>query len=161
MIYDGLSAIGRYRGLYKGLDVLIDWLGTHELGDMPIGRVQVEGDKVFANVMDARTRTYEQARYEVHHRYMDLQADIEGVECFKVTPGAVVPLSPFDEVTDKGYYECASDNDDELYGTLADGHFALFVVDEPHMPNLVAPGAEVGPIRKVCFKILADDLWED
>ncbi len=104
MIYDGMAAIGRYRGLYKGLDVLIDWLEQNDYKALPTGRCEILGNKVFGNVMDAKTRTYQNARYEVHHRYMDLQVDVDGVECFKVTPGATRELEPFDEATDKGYH---------------------------------------------------------
>ena len=35
MIYDGLSKLNRYRGLYKGLDVLIDWLDLHDMRELP------------------------------------------------------------------------------------------------------------------------------
>lgn len=161
MIYDGIGAIGRYRGLYKGLDILIDWLAQNDYKALPTGRAEILGNKVYGNVMDAKTRTYEDARYEVHHKYMDLQVDVSGVENFRVTPGATRELAPFDEATDKGYCHLAPGNADELEGTLANDHFAIFVVDEPHMPNLVANGAEVGPIRKICFKILADEFWDE
>ena len=76
MIYDGLSALGLYRGLSRGLDVLIDWLDGNDPASLPIGRTEILGDKVFANVMNARTRTPEDARFETHRRYMARSAVI-------------------------------------------------------------------------------------
>ena len=38
MIYDGLEARGLYRGLSKGLDVLIDWLDEHDVHELPLGK---------------------------------------------------------------------------------------------------------------------------
>ncbi len=159
MIYDGLEAIGLYRGLSRGLDVLIDWLGDHDVADLSLGRTDILGDRVFANVMDARTRAAEDARFEVHRRYMDVQIDIEGTESFRTTPGEVMADGAFDVAGDKGYCHAAPGNEDFLEGALGPLRFAAFVIGEPHMPNLVAEGAQVGPIRKVCFKVVGEKFW--
>lgn len=161
MIYDGLSAFGLYRGLSRGLDVLIDWLERNDPAELPLGITEIDGKRVYANVMNAKTRTSEDARFETHKMYMDVQIDLEGVECFKTTPGAVVPTGEFDEAADKGYCHAAEGNTDLLDGTLENDHFALFMIGEPHMPNLVTPGAEVGPIKKICFKIVGDQFWDE
>ena len=161
MFYDGLGAIGLYRGLSRGLDVLIDWLDGNDPADLPLGKTFIEGERVYANVMNAQTRTFEEARFETHRRYMDVQIDLEGAERFMTTPGATVSAGDFDEVADKGYCHSAPDNHDLLEGTLEQGHFAVFMIGEPHMPNLVVPGEEAGPIKKICFKVVGDDYWDE
>jgi biofilm protein TabA len=161
MIYDGLSALGLYRGLSRGLDVLIDWLDGNDPASLPIGRTEILGEKVFANVMNARTRTLEDARFETHRRYMDVQMDLDGAEGFMTTPGEVVPDGEFDVSSDKGYCHVSPGNADLLAGTLEGGHFAVFVIGEPHMPNLVTEGAQVGPIKKICFKVVGDAFWDE
>lgn len=159
MIYDGLDKIGRYRGLYKGLDVLIDWLGENDPYALEPGRHEIAGNKVFANVMDTTTRLLEDASYEVHHRYHDVQMDVEGRECFRTTPSATELTGAFDEENDGGLCRIASEDANELEGTLGHGRFAMFVVGEPHMPNLACPGDEPGSLRKICFKVLDDEFW--
>lgn len=72
MIYDGLDAIGLYRGLTRGLDVLIDWLGKNDPADLPIGITEIDGKRVYANVMDASTRHERDARFETHRKYLDV-----------------------------------------------------------------------------------------
>ena len=161
MIYDGLSEIGRYRGLYKGLDVLISWLEEHDPYALEPGRHEILGSKVFANVMDTKTRLPEDASYEVHRRYLDVQMDVEGCECFKTTSSATVPLGEFDVEGDGGLCEIASEEAIELEGSLGHGRFAVFVVGEPHMPNLACPGERPGSLRKICFKVLDDRFWDD
>ncbi len=160
MIYDGLGALGLYRGLSRGLDVLIDWLAENDPAQLPTGRTAIDGDRVYALVMDAQTKTEDVAHFETHRKYMDVQVDLEGAERFRTTPGAVVPFGEFDVAADKGYCDAAPGNDDLLEGTLENGRFAVFMVGEPHMPNLVLDGLEPGPIRKICFKVLADELWD-
>ena len=64
MIYDGLDKLNRYRGLYKGLDLLIDWLDSHDMRELPLGTSAIDGKRVFANVMSATTRYAQDAHYE-------------------------------------------------------------------------------------------------
>ena len=89
MIYDGLDVIERYRGLSRGFDVLIDWLGKNDPKDLPLGKTEIDGSRVFANVMEAKTKRREDARFEFHHRYADVQIDLEGEERFFTTPPLV------------------------------------------------------------------------
>lgn len=103
MIYDGLDVIERYRGLSRGLDVLIDWLGKNDPKDLPLGRTEIDGSRVFANVMEAKTKRREDARFEFHHRYADVQIDLEGEERFFTTPGATDVTVEYDETADKGH----------------------------------------------------------
>ncbi len=156
MIYDGIAAIEKYRGLNKNLDTLIDWFAENDPADLPLGKTLIDGERVFANTMEAKTKLPENARFETHRKYMDLQMDLEGVEDFMTTPGELEPLTEFDVDGDKGFWKAAEGNDDLLVGTLEKGHFAIFMVGEPHMPNLVHGDAEVGPLKKICFKILAE-----
>ena len=50
---------------------------------------------------------------------------------------------------------------DILGGTLSHGHFVMYVPGEPHMCNIVMPEAEVGPIKKICFKVISDRYWDE
>ena len=89
MIYGALGDIEEYRGMLKGLDVLIDWLEENDPAQLEVGSHPILGDKVFANVMAPTTRPEAEAHYETHQRYHDLQIDIEGREAFKVATGSL------------------------------------------------------------------------
>ena len=67
MIYDEISQIGRYRGLYKGLDVLIDWLESNDY---------TAGYDALYSVIDASTFSgYPQELYdECEQEYDDMNA---------------------------------------------------------------------------------------
>ena len=51
MICDTLQHLGRYRGLHPNLDTAIDYLLTHDLAALQLGRTEVDGDKVFINLL--------------------------------------------------------------------------------------------------------------
>ena len=89
MIYGALGDIEEYRGMLKGLDVLIDWLEENDPAELEVGSHPILGDKVFANVMAPTTRPEAEAHYETHQRYHDLQIDVEGREAFKVATGSL------------------------------------------------------------------------
>lgn len=157
MIYGALGDIEEYRGMLKGLDVLIDWLEENDPAQLEVGSHSILGDKVFANVMAPTTRPEVEAHYETHQRYHDLQIDVEGREAFKVATGSLTLVQEFDEKDD---YDLV-DSDASIAGDLADDKFALFVAGEPHMPTLEFPGDGAQPVKKICFKLLADAYWEE
>ena len=68
MIYDNFSNLSAYKGFSKGLDKVIKWAKTHKVEERPLGRTEIDGSRVFVNVMEADTRPEAGARYEVHHQ---------------------------------------------------------------------------------------------
>lgn len=157
MIYGDLADLGRYRGMARSLDVLIDWLDGNDPASLPCGSHEILGDKVYANVMAATTRSASEAHYETHHRYHDLQIDLEGREAFRVAEGETTLVEPFNEADD---FELV-DVERGIDGNLDEGRFAIFVVGEPHMPTLEFPGDGARPVKKICFKLIADEFFEE
>ena len=92
MICDTLQHLGRYRGLHPNLDTAIDYLLTHDLAALPLGRTEVDGDKVFINLMDATLHPDAGYHPEYHKLYADLQVDLTGSEGWGYTnlPGAEI-----------------------------------------------------------------------
>ena len=80
MIYDLLVNIGNYRGMNRNLDKAIDYLMTVDINTLPLGKTEIDGDRVFLQVMEARTHELTDESYEVHRDYMDIQIDIDGCE---------------------------------------------------------------------------------
>lgn len=156
MIYDTIDNIGRYRGLKKGLDVLIDWLGGNDFRALPTGRTDILGDKVYANVMEATTRPVEDARHESHRRYLDVQVDVHGREAFKVGQGDALGRTEFNEADDYDLLDTTLAVD----GNLDKGRFAIFMAGEPHMPTLQFGDDGAQPVRKICFKVLDDPFFD-
>lgn len=80
MIYDLLSNIGNYRGMSRNLDKAVEFLQNTDLRSLPLGRTEVDGDRVFVQIMEAQTHELTAESYEIHRDYMDIQIDIEGCE---------------------------------------------------------------------------------
>ena len=145
MICDTLEHLTRYRGLHPNLDTAIGYLLTHDVNTLPLGRTEVDGEKVFINVMDAALQPQAGSHLEYHKKYADLQLDLTGGEAwgFASTPGTEV--KPF--AGDIGFV----DNTDAVTGALGEGRFVLFFPQELHRPSIARPGCT--QLRKAVVKI--------
>lgn len=156
MIVDTLPNIGRYRGFARGLDTLIDWLAENDPRALSCGTHEIDGQRVFANVMEPTTRLESDAHFEVHARYYDVQLDLSGREAWAVAQGATTEVTPFDEEQDFALLDAS---ETIVHGDLDEGRFAIFVPGEPHLPTLQFGQDGPQAIKKVCFKVLADAYW--
>lgn len=157
MIYDEISQIGRYRGLFKGLDVLIDWLAENDYKALPVGTTPILGEKVYASVQTPTTLPASEKRFETHQRYMDVQVDVEGREAFRVGQGAYDVSQPYDAGSDIDF----GDAERFVQGDLDCDRFVLYLVGEPHMPNVEFPGDGSRDIKKICFKVAIDGVMDE
>ena len=149
MICDTLQHLGRYRGLHPNLDTAIDYLLAHDLAALPLGRTEVDGDKVFINLMDATLHPDAGYHPEYHRRYADLQVDLTGSEGWGYTnlPGAEIG-----EFTgDCGFQDSTS----VVTGALGEGRFVLFFPEELHKPGLAQHGCV--SVRKAVVKIRMEE----
>ncbi len=84
MIYDRFENLNLYcrpgsrlhQALVHARDV------AHTVAD---GRIEIDGDKLYASVATYETRPKEERRFEGHRRYIDVQVLLEGEESIEVS----------------------------------------------------------------------------
>ena len=132
MIYDKISNITLYKGISKNLDTAIQFISTHDLNQLPLGKTVIDGDKVYINVMETSAAPLEEREYEVHKNYMDIQMDLVGVER--------IDTGDFHNVTFKEYNPdldvAAADAPDVASCIIGPGNFIICMAREPHKPNI-------------------------
>ena len=115
------------------------------------GEVPIQGEDIFAIVASYETKSYEDAVFEAHQQYVDIQMLLVGAEDI-----GWFPREPLDVMTP--YNE---ENDVELYGHpdsdpvrigIVPGRFTVFFPDDAHMPQL-SVGASSDAVKKVVVKI--------
>ncbi len=149
MICDKLPPLVRDRGRPPNLDTAIDYLLTHDLAALPLGRTEVDGEAVFINTMDATLHPDDGYHPEYHRRYADLQVDITGSEAWGYTNVPGTEVGTF--TGDCGFQDSAS----VVTGALGEGRFVLFFPTELHKPGLVQHGCV--SVRKAVVKIRMED----
>lgn len=119
--------------------------------DIEEGEYRLLGDDVFARVMAYETRERKSAVLEAHRRYVDVQAVITGQEGFEwYAADTLTPEKDYDEASDAEFYR----HPDRIRARidLFPGMFAVFFLQDAHMPSLIA-GEQPERIKKVVVKI--------
>lgn len=131
MIYDLLANIGNYRGMNRNLDKAIDYLMSVDINTLPLGKTEIDGDRVFLQVMEARTHELTDESYEVHRDYMDIQIDIDGCEVIETALNGVTPIGEYRPDFQKAA-ACAGAGGRCVMGP---GRFILCMAGEAHGPG--------------------------
>lgn len=147
MIFDKLSNIKNYKGSNKNLDTAIDYIMTHDLHKLPLGKTVLDGDQVYINVMDAVSAPLEERKYEIHHHYMDLQIDLAGIERIDTGDCTGIAMESYNAASDVGI--CSAP--DLAQCIIGPGNFILCMAEEPHKPNIMV--GNDSKLKKAVFKI--------
>ena len=151
MIFDSAKNLDFYRGL--GVDgryeKAVDFLKNTDLESLAPGKYEIDGKNVFANVTEYTTVPWEEAKYEAHHNYTDIQYVISGSET--MTFARIDELNekvPYNEEKDVVFY----DNENPgLKVVVKAGEYMIFNPWDGHKPKAAA--GEPALIKKVIVKI--------
>ena len=147
MIYTEISNIGHYRGMGEYLDKAFDYLATHHLKDVEPGHYEIDGKKVYLNVLEYETIAEEDAFFEAHAKYADIHMTVTGEELVGVSDMARVNVKTFDE--DADLYEV--EGPVEHYIRLVPGKALVVLPEDAHKLKL----AEKQPaaVKKAVIKV--------
>lgn len=139
----------------EGLEAGFEFLEKTDLATLPLGKHEIQGDAVFALAMKAPSKTTDEARFESHRDYIDIQCLLSGEEMIGVVPrGQLQEATAYDAAKDLVFYATPG-----RYHELAipPGHFAVFFPWEGHMPMCHSGGLH--ELHKVVIKVRVDH-WE-
>lgn len=88
MIFDQAKNLDFYRnlGIEGRYAKAVDWLKSQDLASLENGKYEIDGKMVYANVMSYTTIPWEEAKFEAHENYTDIQYIIEGQETMTYAP---------------------------------------------------------------------------
>jgi YhcH/YjgK/YiaL family protein len=117
----------------KGLEPAFEFLEQASSRELPAGKHPIDGDRFFAIVVRADSRSPETAEFEAHRKYIDIQYLVSGRELIGVAPTEKLQvLSPYDETKEAALYSIPAE-----YAKLEmePDRFAIFFPNDAHMPN--------------------------
>lgn len=124
----------------------LEYIKTHDLNALPLGKNVIDGDNLYVNVCDSQMRTQEAAVFEAHNAYIDIQVPLSKGETYGIKPRTEC-TSPKGEFDEKG--DCILFNDPvEKTISAQIGEAVTFAPDMAHAP-LIGEGT----IHKVIFKV--------
>ena len=146
MILDSLENIKAYEAMNPNFAKAIEFIQNTDLAARPLGRNEVCGDLVFANVMEVGPRSKEEAPIEIHRKYIDIQIPLTADEVMGYIAKNELPEREYDEAGDATLYPLGMLATD--YVNVKRGMFTMFFPQDGH-----APAVTPVKLRKVIVKV--------
>ena len=146
MILDVLENIHRYLTLNKGFTKAVEFLMRPGIKDLPAGRYEIDGARVYAMVSKDPGRRREDALLETHEKYIDIQLVLAGTDNmgWKAKSSCKKPSGEYDKKSDVRFF---ADRPAAWLSTES-GAFAIFFPEDGHMPLISS-----GQLHKVVVKV--------
>jgi biofilm protein TabA len=130
-------------------DKAFTFLKTGDLSKLEIKRHDLDGDNLYALVSDYLTKNPEDARFESHQKYIDIQYVINGSEMMGIAPMSMKKdvLIPYDPAKDIEFMTVTQGS--ELKATP--DKFFIFFPSDIHRPSLKL--GENAQVRKIVVKV--------
>jgi len=150
MVHDHLSQVGNYAFANKLIEKGLDFLRSPKAATMAVGRIDLDGDRLFAMCQEYSTKPERDCFWEAHRKYIDIQFIAAGVEDIGYAPLASLKIAQeYDPAKD---FAKLSGHGATL--RLSKGMFAIFFPHDAHKPCL-APAGVPCPVRKIVVKVSA------
>lgn len=124
----------------------VEYIQTVDLNTLELGKHFIDGDNLFVNIVDSQMKTQQQARFEVHDKYIDIQVPLSQSETFGIKPRKDCKLPVGEMNTEKDVLFYADPIEETV--SAAPGEAITFAPDMAHAP-LIGEGT----IHKAIFKV--------
>ncbi len=149
MIYDNIKNAQTYANLGPRFRQAFDYLKSTDLASLPVGRIELDGQKMYVMVQEYTSKLKEQGRWEAHRRYVDLQFIVSGKE--KMGYASLDRLTLGDYNPDKDFQALSGEG---VLLPMGPGDFMLLWPQDAHMPGMADESPM--PVRKVVVKIAVE-----
>ncbi len=146
MILTTLNDCSRYEHLHPSFKTLFDYLKSHNVKDMELGRIEINGDELFINNVLVDAVAKENQPLELHEQYIDVHVLFEGDEMVGWLPKDKIKTysKPYDAAS-----ECALTTDaPSAYFSLMPLDMVIVYPEDAHAPIIGN-----GKIRKMIAKV--------
>jgi biofilm protein TabA len=150
MVVSDLDHIDHQIASPPGLRKAVAFLRSPVLHQLPDGRVEIDGDRVFALVQRYETEMTVAPKFEYHRKYIDVQFIVFGEEVIGWAPVARMTVtSAYDADKDICFGTVAKGNWTPVH--LEAGQLAVLWPEDGHAPKL-ASGVS-SPVMKIVVKV--------
>lgn len=149
IIMDKLQNAERYYGMHPAFEQAFAFLRRNDLAELPAGRQQIDGDRLFYIMSKGPGRSRAEAKLEAHRKFIDIQYVIAGTDEMGFKPAADCKMidTSYDAEKDIGFFKDQPDS----WTKVPAGSFVIFFPDDAH-----APLVSSGEIHKVVLKIAVE-----
>ncbi len=140
-----------YEKIHPGIKPAIDMMKKITAENLPVGKYEVDGDRIYVSVSEYETKSADNSKFEAHRDYIDIQMITEGEEIIGFDSVSELTLTQAYK-PDIEFY-ALSEKYDCVY--MRPGKISIIFPGEAHAPCMeVCPGNPV-KVRKIVAKILS------
>ncbi len=146
MIVDDVKNGMKYSSLNPRFAKAFEFLNKEDLATLPLGKVVLDGDDMWANVVEIKGNTAETAKMEVHREFIDIQVPVSKTERFgwKALDKMSQTTEAYNAEKDCAFFADAA----SIFMDLNPLEFAIFFPQDGHQPGIVE-----GPQKKIIIKV--------
>jgi YhcH/YjgK/YiaL family protein len=148
MVWDSIENAHLYYNLSPGIETALKFLESTDFGNAEEGRIDIDGDNIYALIQKYNTKPEEEGKWETHRKYIDVQFVARGSESI-----CVVNVNYLDVVQ-----EYSPEKDVEFYDgdgdfiQMNEDEFVILFSHDAHMPGIEVEESE--EVLKVVIKVL-------
>lgn len=147
MILDKIENANLYKGIHSGINKAFLYIQSTNISNLNDGKHEIDGDDVFAIVMEYETKDINDDLLESHLKYIDVHYIAAGIENIGITTLVnQKAIKLYDDVDDYMLFKEPCD-----LITLNKGMFAIFFPDDIHLPGLISDNAS--KVKKIVVKV--------
>ncbi|MCF8262500.1 MAG: YhcH/YjgK/YiaL family protein [Melioribacteraceae bacterium] len=147
MIFDSIENAEIYYGLGERFETAFEYLKNCDFNSLPLEKVEIDGENIFALPQKYITKNDDEARWESHRKYVDIQYMASGSENMGyVLEDYLDQTDEYDDARDVEFFDGEGD-----YLQLNGGEFVVFFPDDAHKPGLKIEEKE--EVFKVVIKV--------
>ncbi len=138
----------RYHQHKERWDKAFAFLKNEDLSAIEVGNHEIDGKDVYVIISQYNSKNHEDAQYESHKKYTDIQYVVSGTEYIGLTDLSVTSVkTPYNEERDIAFY-----NAEKGINLMArPGIFFIFFPDNAHSPGMKVE--DNVPVKKVVIKV--------
>jgi biofilm protein TabA len=149
-IASDLDHIDRQLMKTPSLEKALEFLRLRGIRDLPDGKIEIDGQKVYAIVQRYETTDSNRPKFEFHKKYIDIQFIASGKEVIGWAPAESMTISEAYDA-DKDIAFGAVENGKWTPLSLQAGQLVVLYPEDGHAPRL-SPG-EVTAVTKIVVKV--------
>ncbi len=136
MILGEMKSNDSYVNVHPKFTLAFDFLEKCFAEGVEVGRHEIDGDNVYALVMEYTSKEKENPRFETHDNYIDIQCMLHGSECQWYLPRKCLQeLGPYNPEKDITFYGFTGKGSKLV---LEPGDYAIYFPQDGHLPGMVA-----------------------
>lgn len=150
MIVAKFEDLKRYESLNPLFPKAFEWILKTDLKKLEAGKIEIEGSDLFASISEYETKNLDEAFFETHRKYIDIQFMIEGGEKIGWAPATCLEeLEPYAEENDFHKLKGTAKETVELVPEVA----CILFPEDGHEPCLNLCDGKKNHSKKVCMKV--------